>query len=112
MRTAKRELFLSLYQDKLLALQERYAAGETGYKSPAEDAMVPMYFLATYNLNPRAPSIDTPLHSFVPYRHVDHTHPNAVIAIAAAKNARALTEKVYGSKCFIFRGNVLVSILV
>jgi rhamnulose-1-phosphate aldolase/alcohol dehydrogenase len=98
LRTAKRELFASLYQDKLLGLQERYAAGETGYKSPAEDAMVPMYFLATYNLNPRAPSIDTPLHSFVPYRHVDHTHPNAVIAIAAAKNARALTEKIYGDE--------------
>lgn len=98
LRTAKRELFSSLYQDKLMALQERYAAGETGYKSAAEDAMVQMYFLTTFNLNARAPSIDTPLHSFVPFRHVDHTHPNAVIAIAASQNARSLTEKIYGGE--------------
>ena len=99
LRTARKELFSSLYQDKLMALQEVYAsAGSTGYKSAAEDAMVPLYFHATFNLNPRAPSIDTPLHSFVPYRHVDHTHPNAVIAIAAAKNAPALTEMIYKSE--------------
>ena len=60
--------------------------------------MVHMYFLATFNLNPRAPSIDTPLHSFVPYKHVDHTHPNAVIAIAASKNARDLTKEIYGDE--------------
>ena len=97
LRTAKRELFSSLYQDKLMALQARYAAADqTGYKSATEDEMVHRYFLATFNLNPRAPSIDTPLHSFVPYKHVDHTHPNAVIAIAAAKNAKELTRKIYG----------------
>jgi rhamnulose-1-phosphate aldolase/alcohol dehydrogenase len=99
LRTAKRELFSSLYQDKLIALQDRYAAaGEKGYKSATENAMVHKYFLATFNLNPRSPSIDTPLHSFVPYKHIDHTHPNAVIAIAASKNAKELTQKIYGEE--------------
>jgi len=95
LRTAKRELFASLYQDKLIGLQKQYAARPGGYKSEAEDAMVRMYALTSFNLNSRAPSIDTPLHSFVPYRHVDHTHPNAVIAIAAAANGPELTKEIY-----------------
>jgi len=99
LRTAKLENFASLYQDKLLALQDRYAAeGTRGPKTPIEDAMVEMYLHCTFNLNPRAPSIDTPLHSFVPARHVDHTHPNALIAIAAAKNSRELTREIYGDE--------------
>jgi rhamnulose-1-phosphate aldolase/alcohol dehydrogenase len=99
LRTAKRENFSSLYQDKLIGLQARYAqAKDKGPKTPAEDAMVEMYLHATFNLNPRAPSIDTPLHSFVPAKHVDHTHPNAVIAIAASKNAEKLTREIYGDE--------------
>jgi rhamnulose-1-phosphate aldolase/alcohol dehydrogenase len=99
LRTAKRENFSSLYQDKLIALQDRYGATkERGPKTAVEDAMVEMYLHTTFNLNPRAPSIDTPLHSFVPARHVDHTHPNAVIAIAAAKNSKELTKKIYGDE--------------
>ena len=50
----------------------------------------------TFDLNPRAASIDTPLHAFLPYAHVDHVHPDAVIAIAAAKNSRELTREIYG----------------
>jgi rhamnulose-1-phosphate aldolase/alcohol dehydrogenase len=99
LRTAKRENFSSLYQDKLIALQERYdAVAEKGPKTPAEDALVDMYLHTTFNLNPRPPSIDTPLHSFVPAKHVDHTHPNAVIAIAASKNSKELTKKIYGDE--------------
>ena len=52
----------------------------------------------TFNLNPRAASIDTPLHAFVPKPHVDHMHPDAIIAIAAAKNSQALTEKIFGGE--------------
>ena len=97
LRTAKRDLFASLYQDRLVALQAVYAAmTPRGPKTPAEDAMVDMYRHCTFNLNPRASSIDTPLHSFVPYRHVDHTHPVACIALATAKNGPALTREVYG----------------
>lgn len=99
LRTSKRENFSSLYQDRLLALQDRYAAAtEKGPKTPVEDAMVEMYLHATFNLNPRAPSIDTPLHSFVPFKHVDHTHPNAAIAIAASKNSKDLTKKIFGDE--------------
>src|SRR5471032_1869720 len=99
LRTSKRENFSSLYQDKLVALQELYgAARERGPKTAIEDAMVESYLHCTFNLNPRAPSIDTPLHSFVPYKHVDHTHPNASIAIAASKNSAELTKKIYGDE--------------
>jgi len=99
LRTSKRENFSSLYQDKLIALQELYgAAREKGPKTAIEDAMVDSYLHCTFNLNPRAPSIDTPLHSFVPYKHVDHTHPNAAIAIAASKNSKELTKKIYGDE--------------
>src|SRR6266480_2349243 len=89
LRTSTRENFSSLYQDKLVALQDKYGSlPERGPKTPAEDQMVGMYTHCTFNLNPRASSIDTPLHSFVPAKHVDHTHPNAVIAVAAAKNSQ------------------------
>src|ERR1700761_4621388 len=87
LRTSKKENFSSLYQDKLMGLQELYGASkEKGLKTPMEDSMVEAYLHTTFNLNPRPPSIDTPLHSFVPYKHVDHTHPNAAISIAASKN--------------------------
>jgi rhamnulose-1-phosphate aldolase/alcohol dehydrogenase len=50
----------------------------------------------TFNLNPRAASIDTPLHAYVPAKHVDHMHPDAIIAIAAAKDSTALTQQIFG----------------
>jgi rhamnulose-1-phosphate aldolase/alcohol dehydrogenase len=97
LRTSKLENFASLYQERLLGLQKPYnEAGIRGPKTPIEDAMVGMYAHTTFNLNPRASSIDTPLHSFVPFKHVDHTHPNAAIAVAASKNSEALTRKIYG----------------
>ncbi|MCY4063594.1 MAG: bifunctional rhamnulose-1-phosphate aldolase/short-chain dehydrogenase [Chloroflexi bacterium] len=97
LRTAKRENFASLYMDKVMRLQDLYNAAETkGVKTPIEDEMVSMYPHCVFNLNPRASSIDTPLHAFIPYRHVDHTHPNAVIAIAASSNGEQLTREIYG----------------
>ena len=99
LRTSKRENFSSLYQEKLIGLQRLYAAEPNkGPKTPAEDKMVGMQAHTTYNLNPRASSIDTPLHSFVPFKFVDHTHPNAVISVAAAKNSRELTKEIYGDE--------------
>src|SRR6185503_4195921 len=88
--TMKLDGFATLYQDKLQHLKSIYR-GEA-----QEDAMVGYLPHCTFNLNARAASIDTPLHAFVPYAHVDHMHPDAVIAIAAAKNSRELTEKIYG----------------
>ena len=97
LRTAIRENFASLYMDKLMQLRDVYSASDTkGVKTPIEDAMVGMYPHCVFNLNPRASSIDTPLHAFIPFRHVDHTHPNAVIAIAASSNGRELTREIYG----------------
>src|SRR6476469_1998561 len=99
LRTSKRENFSSLYMDKLIALQEHYHhAPHRGPKTDIEDAIVGLYAHCTFNLNPRPSSIDTPLHAFVPYRHVDHMHPNAVIAIAAAKNSEKLTQEIYGDE--------------
>ncbi|MCB8983515.1 MAG: bifunctional rhamnulose-1-phosphate aldolase/short-chain dehydrogenase [Ardenticatenaceae bacterium] len=99
LRTSTRANFASLYMDKLLALQNIYdAAAEKGVKTAIEDKMVAMYPHTTYNLNPRASSIDTPLHGFIPYRHVDHMHPISVIAIAASKDQEQLTQEVYGDE--------------
>jgi len=96
LRTAKRENFSSLYQAKLLGLQKIYAArADRGLKSQAEDDMVVAYNHCTFNLNPRASSIDTPLHSFIPAKFVDHMHPNAIIAIAASANCEKLTREIF-----------------
>src|SRR6478752_327025 len=99
LRTSNRENFSSLYQDKLIDLQRVYAARtDKGLKSQAEDDMVGMYTHTTFNLNPRASSIDTPLHSFIPAKHVDHMHPNAIISIAASQNCEKLTQEIFGGE--------------
>ena len=99
LRTSTRENFSSLYQQKLLDLQALYAArADKGLKAPAEDDMVGMYGHTTFNLNPRPSSIDTPLHSFLPGKHVDHMHPNAIIAIAASANCAKLTQEIFGGE--------------
>lgn len=99
LRTAKRDGFASLYLDKVRAMKPLYVNHpEKGAKTEIEDAMVPLYNHCVYNLNPRACSIDTPLHTFVPYQHVDHLHPNAVIAIAASVNQERLTKEIFGDE--------------
>ena len=99
LRTSSRENFSSLYQNKLIGLQEIYAARpDKGLKSQAEDDMVGMFSHATFNLNPRASSIDTTLHGFLPGKHVDHMHPNAIIAIAASQNREKLTQEIFGGE--------------
>ncbi len=99
LRTSTRENFSSLYQQKLLDMQQLYAARpDKGLKAPAEDDMVGMQAHATFNLNPRASSIDTPLHSFLPAKFVDHMHPNAIISIAASKNCEKLTQEIFGGE--------------
>ena len=99
LRTSLRENFSSLYQQKLIDLQSLYAArADRGLKSQAEDDMVGMYTHTTFNLNPRASSIDTPLHAFLPGKHVDHMHPNAIIAIAASAQCEKLTKEIFGGE--------------
>ena len=99
LRTAKVENFASLYMAKLLSLIGTYESSpNNGPKTPAEDAMVGYFPHCTYNLNPRASSIDTPLHGFLPARHVDHMHPNSVIAIAACDRGQEVAKEIFGDE--------------
>ncbi len=99
LRTSTRENFSSLYQQKLIDLQKLYGSrSDKGLKAQAEDDMVGMYTHATFNLNPRASSIDTPLHSFIAAKHVDHMHPNAIISIAASQNCEKLTQEIFNGQ--------------
>ncbi|WP_457420980.1 bifunctional rhamnulose-1-phosphate aldolase/short-chain dehydrogenase [Roseateles sp. P5_E7] len=84
--------FSTLYMDKLNALKKRYRGLEH------EDEMVDYLPHCTFNLNPRAASIDTPLHAYIPKAHVDHMHPDAIIAIAACADSRRLTEVIFGGQ--------------
>jgi rhamnulose-1-phosphate aldolase/alcohol dehydrogenase len=84
--------FATLYMSKVLALEKKYGG------RAHEDAMPALYAHCTFNLNPRATSIDTPLHAFLPFRHVDHLHPDAVIALAAAKDGERVTRELYGDE--------------
>jgi len=86
----KMDGFSTLYMDKLNALRGLYRGVDY------EDEMVAYLPHCTFNLNPRAASIDTPLHAYVPAKHVDHMHPDAIIAIAAAKDSKALTQQIFG----------------
>ena len=88
----KRDGFATLYMEKLEHLKTLYRG--LAY----EDEMVGYLPHCTFNLNTRAASIDTPLHGFVPKKHVDHVHPDAVIAIAASLNSEAITKQVYGNR--------------
>jgi rhamnulose-1-phosphate aldolase/alcohol dehydrogenase len=99
LRTSTRENFSSLYQSELIGLQKLYGSQKNkGLKSQAEDDMVAAYNHCTFNLNPRAPSIDLPLHSFIPGKFVDHMHPNAIIAIAASAHCKKLTNEIFGGE--------------
>ncbi|MDD3798164.1 MAG: bifunctional rhamnulose-1-phosphate aldolase/short-chain dehydrogenase [Novosphingobium sp.] len=84
--------FATLYQEKLLGL-ERHYGGEQD-----DDKMVGFLPHCTFNLNGRAASIDTPLHSLLPFRHVDHVHPDAIIALAASSGGEAATREIWGGK--------------
>lgn len=84
--------FSTLYQDKLLGLETHYAGPED------DDKMVGYLPHCTFNLNPRAASIDTPLHSLLPFAHVDHVHPDAIIALAASSGGEAATQEIWGGK--------------
>lgn len=90
--TMKLDGFSTLYMDRLEALKGVYRGVEF------EDEMVGLLPHCTFNLNPRAASIDTPLHAYVPRRHVDHMHADAIIAIAASKDSRALTREIFGDE--------------
>ena len=88
--TLKRDGLAGLYMDRLNSLKDVYRGLEY------EDEMVALFNRCIFDLNSKAPSIDTPLHAFLPFKHIDHLHPDAVIAIAAAKDSKELTQKIWG----------------
>jgi rhamnulose-1-phosphate aldolase/alcohol dehydrogenase len=88
--TLKRNGLAALYVDKLRSLKNVYRGLEY------EDEMVELFNHCIYDLNSKAPSIDTPLHGFLPFKHIDHLHPDAAIAIAAAKDGKKITEELFG----------------
>ena len=90
--TMKRNGLAALYVDRLRSLKNQYRGiGQ-------EDEMVELFNHCIYDLSSKTPSIDTPLHGFLPFKHIDHLHPDAAIAIAAAKDGKKITEKLFEIK--------------
>jgi rhamnulose-1-phosphate aldolase/alcohol dehydrogenase len=87
--TMKRSGLAALYVDRLRSLQHIYRGLEH------EDEMVALFNHCIYDLDSKAPSIDTPLHGFLPFKHIDHLHPDAAIAIAAAKDGKKITRELF-----------------
>jgi rhamnulose-1-phosphate aldolase/alcohol dehydrogenase len=90
--TLKKSGCAALYMDRLLALKKVYRGVEH------EDEMVALFNHCIFDLDSKAPSIDTPLHAFLPFKHIDHLHPDAAIAIAASKDGRQITQDLFEGK--------------
>ncbi len=82
----------ALYLDRLQNLENVYRGIEF------EDEMVELFNHCIFDLASKAPSIDTPLHGFLPFKHIDHLHPDAAIAIAAAKDGAKITEELFNGE--------------
>src|SRR5438270_499321 len=87
--TLKKSGLAALYVDRLTNLKNVYRG------IAFEDEMVELFNHSIFDLNSKAPSIDTPLHAFLPFRHIDHLHPDAAIAIAAAKDGKKITQELF-----------------
>ena len=87
--TLKRSGLAALYVDRLRSLKNIYRGIDH------EDEMVELFNHCIYDLASKAPSIDTPLHGFLPFAHIDHLHPDAAIAIAAAKDGKKITQELF-----------------
>jgi rhamnulose-1-phosphate aldolase/alcohol dehydrogenase len=90
--TLKKSGLAALYLDRLHALKNRYRGLEY------EDEMVELFNHCIYDLASKAPSIDTPLHAFLPFAHVDHLHPDAAIAIAASRDGERITRELFDGR--------------
>ena len=87
--TMKRSGLAALYVERLRSLTNVY------HGIAHEDEMVELFNHSIYDLASKAPSIDTPLHGFLPFKHIDHLHPDAAIAIAAAKDGKQITQELF-----------------
>lgn len=90
--TMQRNGLAALYVDRLRSLKNIYRGLDH------EDEMVELFNHCIYDLASKAPSIDTPLHGFLPFKHIDHLHPDAAIAIAAAKDGKQITKDLFKGK--------------
>lgn len=90
--TLKREGIAGLYTQGLRNLKNVYKGLDD------EDRMVGLFRHCIFDLDSKAPSIDTPLHGLLPFKHIDHLHPDALIAIAAAKDGEAITKEIWGDQ--------------
>ena len=90
--TMKRSGLAALYTDRLRSLEKIYRG------ISQEDEMVNLFNHCIYDLASKAPSIDTPLHGFLPFKHIDHLHPDAAIAIAASADGEQITKELFGGK--------------
>jgi rhamnulose-1-phosphate aldolase/alcohol dehydrogenase len=90
--TLKKMDLAALYMDRLLSLKKVYQGIET------EDRMVGLFSHCLFDPESKAPSIDTTLHGFLPFAHIDHLHPDAAISIAASKDGKKITEELFGGK--------------
>lgn len=88
--TLTRKGIAGLYTERLRNLKNVYEGLED------EDRMVGLFDHCIYDLDSKAPSIDTPLHGLLPFRHIDHLHPDALIAVAAAKDSETITKEIWG----------------
>ena len=88
--TLKRDGIAGLYNQRLHDLKKVYSGLEY------EDEMVALFNHCIYDLDSRTPSIDTPLHGLLPFKHIDHLHPDALIAIAAAEDSEKITKEIWG----------------
>jgi rhamnulose-1-phosphate aldolase/alcohol dehydrogenase len=82
----------ALHLERLIALQNIYRGVQF------EDEMVEYFNHCMYDLQSKAPSIDTPLHAFLPFKHIDHLHPDAAIAIAACKDGKKINHELFDDK--------------
>lgn len=87
--TMKKSGLAALYVDRLRSLKNVYRGIQY------EDEMVELFNHSIFDLNSKAPSIDTPLHAFLPFKHIDHLHPDAAIAIAAAKDGKQIVHELF-----------------
>ncbi|MEI7582812.1 bifunctional aldolase/short-chain dehydrogenase [Runella sp.] len=90
--TLKKSGCAALYVERLRNLENVYRGVEF------EDEMVELFNHCIFDLASKAPSIDTPLHGFLPFAHIDHLHPDAAIAIAAAKDGKKITDELFGGE--------------
>ena len=88
--TLTRQGIAGLYTKRLRDLKKVYRGIDF------EDEIVPLYYHCLFDLDSRAPSIDTALHGLLPFKHIDHLHPDALIAVAAAKDSQAVTKEIWG----------------